>query len=777
MSRNNGKRAAAIGRASDSDVPSDEEPEYNVDWLPEARSVFVVPFTEFYNSFAECPKGTCTPRNWRQQHREGVLVGTKRHNNAKVGLTHGIQFEGDARPSYYIQIYEWEEYCLGPSLSDADDGSEHSDSDVTPAEGGSESDSVDPDSDSPAFDPNAVVAEYDEDELEDDEEEDDSSSSEPAMDENTPLDKRLEALAWKEDGVIRNDQRILDHRPENFTPLARLQNQDTCNLIQWWFKWFPKSLLLDIVNQINIKANSIKWPSTRNWKVLKNGEFLRWMGMWLLMGVYPTSPRRAYWRGQLHFGKYMTESRFEQIQRAFCLPFYKKSNPKWGGAAGKKMKYDRFLHCRCYLDQLKVAWIKAMEPGGWLCLDESMVAWLGLALLMPGWKVIKRKPHPFGLEFKTVCCGTTGIMINFEPQEGKDVMVHHPFVKEVNKSSAWCLRLCQPWFNSWRTLVADAAFGQVRMVVSMLEKGVYTLCNVKQCHKFFPKKYLKDNTPAFTGNSVCTTLALQAKVKLQCGREMSIQACGWRATTTMVVTYLGSCGLTTPGDARQKKRYQLLQSGKTKTINYTVQRPSMGSEYQAHMGEVDTWNYLRHQFKLPPTNDPMFRIFCDFSIVGTSINVYKALAYFCPERLVDPKSTSAEKADGKGKMTHHQFAEIMAMHLIQNQWIMEEGASEDQLHQQAGQEARVHQPHPNGIQHRRKCIGCNTITHLVTRERTIQCQGKAHKLRPGWRFFCKRCWPEHVCGEAKHSRASSKRPGVSASNRTRAEEGAGSDSD
>ena len=77
--------------------------------------------------------------------------------------------------------------------------------------------------------------------------------------------------------------------------------------------------------------------------------------------------------------------------------------------------------------------------------------------------------------------------------------------------------------------------------------------------------------------------------------------------------------------------------------------------------------FLRHQFKLPPTNDPMFRIFCDFSIVGTSINVYKALAYFCPERLVDPKSTSAEKADGKGKMTHHQFAEIMAMLLIQNQ--------------------------------------------------------------------------------------------------------------
>jgi hypothetical protein len=76
----------------------------------------------------------------------------------------------------------------------------------------------------------------------------------------------------------------------------------------------------------------------------------------------------------------------------------------------------------------------------------------------------------------------------------------------------------------------------------------------------------------------------------------------------MVVTYLGSCGLTTPGDARQKKRYQLLQSSKTKTINYTVQRPSIGSEYQAHVGEVGTWNYPRHQFKLfklpPPSMTP-----------------------------------------------------------------------------------------------------------------------------------------------------------------------------
>ena len=35
---------------------------------------------------------------------------------------------------------------------------------------------------------------------------------------------------------------------------------------------------------------------------------------------------------------------------------------------------------------------------------------------MPGWKVIKRKPHPFGLEFKSIACSVTGLMMGLEAQ-------------------------------------------------------------------------------------------------------------------------------------------------------------------------------------------------------------------------------------------------------------------------------------------------------------------------------------------------------------------------
>jgi hypothetical protein len=227
------------------------------------------------------------------------------------------------------------------------------------------------------------------------------------MDENAPLDPRLEGLVWEDDGVVSNDQRILDHRPENFTPfLVAAPNPGHVQ---------PHSVVVQVVSEVPSPGH--RQPMQHQGKVDQVAQYAQVEGA-EERGVSPLDgdvasdggiphltkegllERAAEFR-EVHVGDQIRAD--EQIQRAFCLSFYKKSNPKqWGGAARKKMKFDRLLHCRCYLAQLKAAWIKAIEPGGWLCLDKSMVTWLGLALMMPGWKVIKRKPHPFGLEFKTV---------------------------------------------------------------------------------------------------------------------------------------------------------------------------------------------------------------------------------------------------------------------------------------------------------------------------------------------------------------------------------------
>ena len=95
----------------------------------------------------------------------------------------------------------------------------------------------------------------------------------------------------------------------------------------------------------------------------------------------------------------------------------------------------------------------------------------------------------------------------------------------------------------------------MREVVAMMEHGLYMICNVKGCHMFFPKARLKENTPAFRTNTTCTTLALHTKALCNSGKQMDLYACGWRATTKMVVTYLSSCSMTVPGEGRKKNRY------------------------------------------------------------------------------------------------------------------------------------------------------------------------------------------------------------------------------
>ena len=69
---------------------------------------------------------------------------------------------------------------------------------------------------------------------------------------------------------------------------------------------------------------------------------------------------------------------------------------------------------RFFTDKMRQQFQDALKPGGWLCIDESMFSWLGRALKLPGWKRIKRKPHPIGLESKTTACAVVGVLIDFE---------------------------------------------------------------------------------------------------------------------------------------------------------------------------------------------------------------------------------------------------------------------------------------------------------------------------------------------------------------------------
>ena len=202
-------------------------------------------------------------------------------------------------------------------------------------------------------------------------------------------------------------------------------------------------------------------------------------------------------------------------------------------------------------------------------------------------------------------------------------------------------------------------------------------------------------------------------------------------------------------------------------------RPLVGSEYQSNMGQVDGWNYSKHQFKIPATNSPTFRIFSDFGIIGVAINVWKALQHFEPAMVVD-KTASAKEQEELKSMTHNQFCEHLAMALINNSFITQEGPLHPEEEDQGGRE---HKKHPRGRQCRRKCLGvdCGVSTHLICtgcsspappKEYTVGT--KTFTSRTGYKHYCQKCFVGHVYGESRHTRKSVKRPRVADSNRARA---------
>jgi hypothetical protein len=260
-------------------------------------------------------------------------------------------------------------------------------------------------------------------------------------------------------------------------------------------------------------------------------------------------------------------------------------------------KFDKFQEVRFFAGEMRKSFQNALKPGGWLCIDKSMFSWLGRALKLPGWKIIKRKPHPIGLESKTTTRAVVGALIDFEFQEGTLPMGAFEHVNETNRSSAWLLRLTKHWHNTeQRAVIADAALVQVRVAVALTRTGgLYLIGNVKGCTKRLCKPELKEETPAHERNKlVCKT----KKITLGAGTTaVAVCGTGWRCAGDMVVTYVHTGGATAVGGDRIKRKHTQTSDGKVHEAPCHVKRPKVSSEYQTRMWAIDGHNYRRQSGK------------------------------------------------------------------------------------------------------------------------------------------------------------------------------------
>ena len=146
---------------------------------------------------------------------------------------------------------------------------------------------------------------------------------------------------------------------------------------------------------------------------------------------------------------------------------------------------DKFWEIR----DLIRTWNKHMKEifsAGWaLCLDESMSIWHS-RWTCPGWVFCPRKPHPFGNEYHTACCGVSGIMFSMEMAEGKD---HPPQVFEnyssLGKTSGLLMRMLTSFFSTGRYVILDSGFCVLMGLVALKKAGIFACAVIKKC-RYWP---------------------------------------------------------------------------------------------------------------------------------------------------------------------------------------------------------------------------------------------------------------------------------------------------
>eukprot|EP00804_Cyclotella_cryptica_P020321 CCRYP_014042-RA/>CCRYP_014042-RA protein AED:0.41 eAED:0.46 QI:0/-1/0/1/-1/1/1/0/310 len=176
-----------------------------------------------------------------------------------------------------------------------------------------------------------------------------------------------------------------------------------------------------------------------------------------------------------NFRKYMSLKRFDAITAALAFT-----------DANKPTYRDNFWE----VWQLIAKWNKnmadAFSPSWILCLNKSMSIWHS-RWTCPGWVFCPGKPHPFGNEYHSACCGMSGLMF-VDLVEGKDRPVDlgpPEFETAIGKTGGLLLRMLKSCFNTGRYVVLNSGFCVLKALVALYEKGIYAGALIKK-HQYWP---------------------------------------------------------------------------------------------------------------------------------------------------------------------------------------------------------------------------------------------------------------------------------------------------
>jgi len=200
-------------------------------------------------------------------------------------------------------------------------------------------------------------------------------------------------------------------------------------------------------------------------------------------------------------------------------------------------------------------------------VDESMLK--GMGRYMPSKMFLRRKPDPLGRELKTVCDGLIGVCFCMEPVKNATLMKEKEFFAEFGTTTATTVRLMKPFFGSGRVCLGDSWFGSVKTCCALLERGVYSVLNVKRAHRGFPKAALQ-RFLAGEPNQPGLTVCIPGEASMRRTRTRT-KATAHRGPAGIPLCLVSSCFTTQPAG----------------TMKYMVKHPSDTTRLLAKQIPVD----------------------------------------------------------------------------------------------------------------------------------------------------------------------------------------------
>lgn len=435
---------------------------------------------------------------------------------------------------------------------------------------------------------------------------------------NTTLDRDAttglfegQSFAWN--GVCQRKLMTNQKLPPGFNNW----NPNCKSLLEFFYKFFPMAWL-----ENTCVVNTSKSLEEAGYAPTCVGEILRFIGLWLLMATVVGFSRRDFFSSRdfcetdapcpYRLGKFMSQKRFERLIQHFRLT---DPNPP--------TFRDRFWEVRCLLAAWRANMAAFFLPAWIVCLDESMSIWHS-RWTCPGWVFCPRKPHPFGNEYHTICCGLSGILFDFEIVEGKDhpTELPPPEFSGFGATAGLLLRLTKSIHNTARYVVLDSGFCVLQALVALRTFGVFAGALIKK-RRYWPRFIAGDSIDAhMSTKNVGETAAVEGSLD---GVHYNVW-CMKEPDYTMKIMGTAS-GLFSTDDNVHRRTWN--EGGEAHTANFTYAEPFYLHFKYRHA--VDDHNNLRHATpsieETWVTTRWALRVF-QFVLAVTEVNIFLAMRFF-----------------------------------------------------------------------------------------------------------------------------------------------------